>query len=1212
MSYIYCGGGTTQKVWQLDPSNMSKIAESAGYGGTIYALTADPDGLIYCGGFTRTVWQLDPSDMSKIAESASYGGSIYALTADPDGLIYCGGYITQKVYQLDPSNMSKIAESASYGRTIYALTADPDGLIYCGGDTTLKVWQLDPSNMSKIAESASYGGTIYAVVAGPVEPAVEASARGGFEVGGRASGEVVKIVKGASRGGFEVGGYAAGEVLPYVTGRVRGGFEVGGRAKGWARRNAAARGGAVAGGMARGTAETSKAAKGGASTGGRAWGLRFRGGKGRGGCVSGGRAQGIVVIKSSPVTPYIILDRLTETPLAWLDAALVSPIEIDDLTTGEMSLDLQYPVSGLSAGKITKGHKIATTDIDGAWQVYEITNTSTVVNSQGLYIKASCEHEFYELQTEKYISLNFSENTAIYALEQILFGTRWQAGTVEPAGTRTVQMPDHNPLQALSRVASVWDGELRFRVEVEANTIAGRYVDLLTRRGSITGQRFEFGHNITSAQVDIDTTSLVTAMHGRGQGEDIAEGADEPERLTFEGYEWKVAEGDPADKPLGQDWIGDEVARALYGKPDGVGGRKHIFALYESQAQTPETLIWETWHQIQKRNRPRVTADFAIADLEQIKVVDIATGQLAALDHEKARLGDTCYMIVRRADLRIELEARIIRIERHRKDPAQTRIIMGDPAPVGTDLYQELRQKARLQEAKQAVHDRAALFQPSSGDYDYELDIGEKRIRIVGQTYFYWDGAGFYAIKPTDLNKYWRYDQNGLRYTETGGVTWKHRLGIDELVIGAGARFSGDIEVGSSESGNIAGISGDGSAAGSVRFWAGHADKTQAPYRVTQDGSLYASKATLSGRFTSYYENVRIADLYKNTKGGTLYLYDNAGFLTVRLGARIDDDFPDSTYGILALGTPKGSGTITTAQMSTSPTSGNGYITLSNSDGKTLSYMNGVDSGGYVVVRSTGGGANTAVLSASAGYGVVNLRNLYGDAVVGLEAHAAADECGALYMRDSYGATVIGIIASKQTHSYMHRLALNTGGGMFSSVDLQVGGDARIGETWIGTLDGRGAVRSVGHGYLKFLGQSSGGFQSRNSSDTAYAPIHGSVVRGTEYVESNNEVYGTSFVQTSSREAKQNIEKMAGSALEKVVAAPVYEYEYKPVVEPDDDPRGRAEGPKDRHVGPMAEDLPDLITRDGGRRVSLSAMVGLLWAAVQELDAQVKELRGGL
>ena len=78
-----------------------------------------------------------------------------------------------------------------------------------------------------------------------------------------------------------------------------------------------------------------------------------------------------------------------------------------------------------------------------------------------------------------------------------------------------------------------------------------------------------------------------------------------------------------------------------------------------------------------------------------------------------------------------------------------------------------------------------------------------------------------------------------------GGTFIDQNMIFSPIIAGMEGRFTGELKVGTGN--NLAGISGDGSAAGSIRFWAGHATKTQAPFRVTQDGSLYASKATITG-----------------------------------------------------------------------------------------------------------------------------------------------------------------------------------------------------------------------------------------------------------------------------------------------------------------------------------------------------------------------------
>ena len=40
--FIYAGGATTQKVWKIDPTDMTKVDDSDSYGGAIYALTLTP------------------------------------------------------------------------------------------------------------------------------------------------------------------------------------------------------------------------------------------------------------------------------------------------------------------------------------------------------------------------------------------------------------------------------------------------------------------------------------------------------------------------------------------------------------------------------------------------------------------------------------------------------------------------------------------------------------------------------------------------------------------------------------------------------------------------------------------------------------------------------------------------------------------------------------------------------------------------------------------------------------------------------------------------------------------------------------------------------------------------------------------------------------------------------------------------------------------
>lgn len=68
-------------------------------------------------------------------------------------------------------------------------------------------------------------------------------------------------------------------------------------------------------------------------------------------------------------------------------------------------------------------------------------------------------------------------------------------------------------------------------------------------------------------------------------------------------------------------------------------------------------------------------------------------------------------------------------------------------------------------------------------------------------------------------------------------------------IIDGGIVTSGTIQLAGDEGNILAGITGNGTESGSVRIWAGadYANRATAPFRVTQDGSLYADKAYVKG-----------------------------------------------------------------------------------------------------------------------------------------------------------------------------------------------------------------------------------------------------------------------------------------------------------------------------------------------------------------------------
>lgn len=425
---------------------------------------------------------------------------------------------------------------------------------------------------------------------------------------------------------------------------------------------------------------------------------------------------------------------------------LVTPTEIDDLN-GEHRLIFSYPSAADYSEHIKESNFVACQDMDHSWQLYEIIEVRDRIDT----VEAVCNHAYYALAGMEFVS-GACEGSALTALTRVLAGTGWEPGIVEPQASRTVSFQHVSPWTAVAEIADYWGGELRFRVDISGARIAHKYIDLLTRRGDVTGKRFEFGRDIRDIDITLNRSAVVTALYGWGQGESIPEDGEETERLTFADVEWVKGEGAelhpggltspaPCDKPLGQLWVGDDAARQAYGRYDpGAEDFKHVFGEYDSQAKSPQALLWETWRQLQKRNEPLVNVKATVADLEQVP----------GLEHEKVRLGDTCYIIL--PDIP-PLAARVIRIERRRKDPGQTKVELGNFRPVQGDRISDIERRVKRTDGRSGVWDRAKAFDmdgrlPASV-LDGTIDTVQNQIKAGGGEVLL-DEEGFRVLDTDD------------------------------------------------------------------------------------------------------------------------------------------------------------------------------------------------------------------------------------------------------------------------------------------------------------------------------------------------------------------------------------------------------------------------------------------------------------------------------
>ncbi|CAG9621088.1 phage tail spike protein [Sutcliffiella rhizosphaerae] len=388
---------------------------------------------------------------------------------------------------------------------------------------------------------------------------------------------------------------------------------------------------------------------------------------------------------------FLILSGRTEEHLCTISNEADTAIVLEAIQREELNREhtflFRIDASHKDAGHIEKGNLIGFHDRDDEsfFHLFEIIDTE---DKHGEFAEkiAECKHIIRELSGEHVEDFQPINVTAEFALGLALEGTRWEVGIVGDFGLNSTNFFRENPLSCIEKILARWGGELRFRVLFEGNRITDRLVDLLPRRGGEKGGRLEYGHNVESIGRSESIQEVKTALRGYGRGEDT--GNDTSRRIDFKGVEWSISQGDPVDKPLGQDWVGDEKAKEIYGKPNGDGTFRHIFDIYEnSEIEDPSQLLRETYEILQQTKQP-----FFNYRLNSIILKN------------KYELGDTLIVIDDEFSPPIQSRSRIIVYERDLLEEGNDIIEVGKFLPLITD------QDDRVEKIIEKVNDRAAIW----------------------------------------------------------------------------------------------------------------------------------------------------------------------------------------------------------------------------------------------------------------------------------------------------------------------------------------------------------------------------------------------------------------------------------------------------------------------------------------------------------------------
>lgn len=279
-------------------------------------------------------------------------------------------------------------------------------------------------------------------------------------------------------------------------------------------------------------------------------------------------------------------------------------------------------------------------------------------------IEYTCiESAYDELKSYAYIKdVRPQDKTASEMLQIALAGTRWEVGYSEETTRKRTNFYYISTLEAIQKIVELFKVELTFSIIIDplTNRITRRQVNLYNQQGERTGKRFEYGSNLLSVTREESSEDLVTALVGRGKGEQLDDGNDDTvdgygRRIMFTDVVWSKANGNPTDKPAGQDYVEDKEATKLYGFDDG---KPRIGIAVFEDIEDVNQLINATWAALQVAKRPKVSF------------------KASALDIGDLGLGDTVAII--RHELNIEYFTRVYKVEHDLLDKNNNVIELGD------------------------------------------------------------------------------------------------------------------------------------------------------------------------------------------------------------------------------------------------------------------------------------------------------------------------------------------------------------------------------------------------------------------------------------------------------------------------------------------------------------------------------------------------------
>ena len=345
-----------------------------------------------------------------------------------------------------------------------------------------------------------------------------------------------------------------------------------------------------------------------------------------------------------------------------------------ELLTGAETYTASFKVSYQDQPIFLEGNYIGFYWQDN-FKLMQIKKTTSIEHIDDVTITVYAEFigiELYNSYVDKFVA----DGTATKLLETILMDTNYKVGYVSPSLDEEAFRVEATEVTSVYSVIQnatsiLYECEWQFRT-VPVDIKRGKFnffVDCFANgeRGTKRYKRFESDRNSYGMKRTGDITNFCSGIIPVGKN-----------GITISDVKWEVEQGDPVDKPLGQNYIFDEKAHEMLNN-----GGKYVLMKYKSDADDIYTLIHEGYAKLKELNKTKFSYEIPVYMTER--------------DYEEIDVGDTNYVVSRKFNPPVQLEARITKFEISFTDRTKNSVTLGN--------FKQLRSKMKSLNKDDIVND---------------------------------------------------------------------------------------------------------------------------------------------------------------------------------------------------------------------------------------------------------------------------------------------------------------------------------------------------------------------------------------------------------------------------------------------------------------------------------------------------------------------------